>query len=145
MPIFRNTVKVFCAFCRSPKRVPSSKRIAFRHITGAILAASLTMVLIWREFDPRALMIFVVYLAIAEVFVQIRWRMSLSCRQCGFDPVIYKKNAEVAAEKVKDHLLRRKQDPRYLLYEPLNLPVRRIPPPPQPGEPQRGRLISKQI
>ena len=103
------------------------------------------MVLIWREFDPRALMIFVVYLAIAEIFVQIRWRMSLSCRQCGFDPVIYKKNAEVAAEKVKDHLLRRKQDPRYLLYEPLNLPVRRIPPPLQPGEPQRGRLISKQI
>ena len=103
------------------------------------------MVLIWREFDPRALVVFVVFLAIAEVFVQIRWRMSLSCRQCGFDPVIYRKNQEVAVEKVKDHLQRRKMDPRYLLYEPLNLPVRKVPPPQQAGDLQRGRLISRQI
>ncbi len=145
MQVFRNTVNIYCAFCRSPRRVPSSKRIGLRHIVGAFLAAALTMVLIWQEFDPRVLMVFVVFVASAEIFVQIRWRMSLSCRQCGFDPVIYKKNAEVAAEKVKDHLLRRKQDPRYLLYEPLNLPVRRVPPPQQAGEPKRGRLISRQI
>ncbi len=145
MQAFRNTVNIFCAFCRSPRRVPSSKRIGLRHIAGAFLAAALSMVVIWQEFDPRVLMVFVIFIASAEIFVQIRWRMSLSCRQCGFDPVIYKKNAEVAAEKVKDHLLRRKQDPRYLLYEPLNLPVRRVPPPQPAGEPKRGRLITRQI
>ena len=104
------------------------------------------MIAIWREFDPRVLVIFVVYLAIAEVFVQIRWRMALSCKQCGFDPVIYKKSATVAVEKVKDHLLRRKQDPRYLLYEPLNLPTRRAEAATPPRlAPERGRLVSKQI
>ena len=145
MQVFRNTVKVFCAFCRSPRRMPSSKRIEARHILGSILASALTMLLIWREFDPRSIFIFVVFLALAEVFVQVRWRMSLSCKKCGFDPVVYKKNAEVAVEKVKDHLQRRKHDPRFLLTEPLNLPFRRVPPPQQAGEPSRGRLISKQI
>ena len=145
MQVFRNTVNVFCAFCRSAHRVPSAKRIGARHIFGAMLSAALSMMVIWREFDPRVLMIFVVYLATAEIFVQVRWRMSLGCKQCGFDPVIYKKSPDVAVEKVKDHLERRKKDPRFLLFEPLDLPVRRVPPPQQAGEPLRGRLISKQI
>jgi hypothetical protein len=106
------------------------------------------MMLIWREFDPRVFTIFIIFLAIGETFVQLRWRMSLTCKHCGFDPVIYKKNPEDAAEKVRGHLLRRREDPRYLLARPLDLPVRRVPAPDERldiAEAQRGRLISKSV
>lgn len=104
------------------------------------------MAVLWREGDPRILVIFVVYLAVAEIFVQMRWRMSLSCPHCGFDPVTYKKNVEAAVEKVRVHLLRRKEDPRFLLAQPLHLPTRRAESPVE-ASPERtpGRLVSRQI
>lgn len=106
------------------------------------------MMAIWREYDPRVMIVFVVCLAIGEVFVQIRWRMAVQCKHCGFDPVLYKKAPDVAAEKVKIHLQRRKKDPQFLLAPPLNLPARKTPVEeraPKPTENTRGRLVSRQI
>jgi len=45
------------------------------------------------------------------------------CRQCGFDPVLYIKDVDAASLKVREHLDRRKADPKYLLAKPLNLPA----------------------
>lgn len=64
---------------------------------------------------------------LAEAFVKIRWRMHMTCRSCGFDPVLYVKNPQKAAGLVKEFLDRRKEDPDYLLRKPLNLPARVIP------------------
>ncbi len=49
------------------------------------------------------------------------------CRSCGFDPVIYVKNPNRAAELVRDYMDRRSQDPTALLRRPLNLPKRAAP------------------
>jgi hypothetical protein len=76
----------------------------------------------WGAFDPRVLVIFAMALGITETFIQIRWRLSISCKQCGFDPVLYLKDADKAAEKVNEHLKQRRLDPQYLLARPLNLP-----------------------
>lgn len=46
------------------------------------------------------------------------------CRSCGFDPVIYVKNPNRAAELVRDYMDRRSHDPTALLRRPLNLPKR---------------------
>ncbi len=77
----------------------------------------------WSAFDPRVLVIFAVSLAITEIFIQIRWRLSVPCKQCGFDPVQYVKDPEKAVEKVTTHLQQRRLDPNYLLARPLNLPT----------------------
>lgn len=45
------------------------------------------------------------------------------CKQCGFDPILYIKDPAKAAEKVEIHLAKRRDDPRYLLARPLNLPA----------------------
>lgn len=81
------------------------------------------MIFLWGEFDPRVFIVFVICLAAAEIFVQLRWRMSVICQKCGFDPVLYAKSPSLAASKVKEQLERRKQDPRYLLSGRLNLPT----------------------
>ncbi|MCB0347826.1 MAG: hypothetical protein KDD37_03280, partial [Bdellovibrionales bacterium] len=65
---------------------------------------------------------------IVEVFSNIRWRVSIVCQYCGFDPVLYIKSPEMAAEKVKNFMLDRKNSANFLLstkqYE--RLPRRKI-------------------
>jgi hypothetical protein len=92
------------------------------NIVSALVAAAVTMYAIWQSFDPRVIMIFTVYLAITEVFIQIRWRLTIVCRECGFDPVIYLKDASAAAEKVKARLAIRESEPQTLLKPPLQIP-----------------------
>ncbi len=112
---------------------------------ASALASIVVMFAIWQQYDPRVMIVFVVCLAFAEVFVKIRWRLSVVCRQCGFDPVLYLRKPEVAAEKVKDQLALRKQDPKYLLAKPLNLPsipAKKVVALQSKG---KGRLVSRSI
>ena len=99
----------------------------------------------WGAFDPRVLVIMAVFLAMTETFIQIRWRLSVACKQCGFDPVLYVKEPEKAAQKVSLHLQNRREDPKYLLAKPLNLPTIT----PEKAEAlqhkdKKGRLVSRQ-
>jgi hypothetical protein len=82
---------------------------------------------IWRTWDPKSLLFFVISMMGAEAFLKTRWRVHMACRNCGFDPVIYVKSPQKAAELVKDFLDRRAKDPAYLLKKPLNLPTRMSP------------------
>ena len=146
----------YCAFCRSQRRVYRKKNIHLTDIAGAALGAAVVMFAIWQEFDPRVVLIFVFFLAIAEIFVQIRWRLTISCKHCGFDPVLYTKDPQKAADKVSAFLESRKQDPHFLLSQPLNLTRIRKPNMATPfdkelalsrrpaGE-RKGQLVSKSI
>jgi len=123
IPLFRPRSNCYCAFCRSPRRVYKKKNISFMNFLASLMTSVVIMFALWQHFDPRALIVFVVCLAISEIFVQVRWRLSIACRQCGFDPVLYTRDHEAAAAKVKAHLERRKEQPQYLLSKPLNLPT----------------------
>ncbi len=64
---------------------------------------------------------------LAEAFIKIRWRVHMPCKSCGFDPVIYVKNPQKAAQLVTEYMDRRSQDLTALLRRPLNLPKRARP------------------
>ena len=81
------------------------------------------MFIVFQEADPRALLLFVAFLAVSETFVQIRWRLTIACKYCGFDPVLYLKDTAKAVAKVKMHLDQRKFNPASLLASPLQLPT----------------------
>lgn len=115
------------------------------NVLGSVLASVVVMFALWQEFDPRVTVVFVVCLAFAEVFVKIRWRLSVVCRVCGFDPVLYLKDPNTAAEKVKAQLDMRKQDPKYLLAKPLNLPAIPAEKAKALQEKGKGRLVSRSI
>lgn len=68
------------------------------------------------------LMITVGAVVAGEIVVHFRWRLALTCPHCGFDPVTYKKNPQLAALRVKEHLEFRKNSPRALLSRPVLLP-----------------------
>ncbi|NUN06785.1 MAG: hypothetical protein HUU57_13605 [Bdellovibrio sp.] len=143
--LFRKRHNCYCAFCKSPRRIYRKKNISFLNIIGSALAAVVFMFVLWQQYDPRAIIVFVVCLAISEVFVKIRWRLSVVCRQCGFDPVLYLKDPEAAALKVKDQLVVRQQDPKYLLSRPLNLPAIPAEKAKALQSKGKGRLVSRSI
>lgn len=70
----------------------------------------------------KAVPTFLICLLLGELLLHFRWRLALICRQCGFDPLVYKKNPELAAVKVKTFLEKRKTDPRFLLAPAIQLP-----------------------
>jgi hypothetical protein len=115
---------VYCAFCSTPHEVYKDKSIKLRHVFLSAAASGCLSFIVWREYDPKSILFFVVGLMLAEVFCRLRWRMHLTCQSCGFDPVIYKKDPNRAAELVKIFLRNRESDPRFLLKKPLNLPKR---------------------
>lgn len=95
------------------------------NIIASAFGSIAVMFAVFQEFDPRVLLIFVAFMAVAEIFVQIRWRLNIVCPECGFDPALYAKDPEKAVQKVKLSLERRAADPQSLLRTPLNLPVLR--------------------
>lgn len=117
----------YCAFCKSPRKVYTEKTLRLRHIFWSLLLSVAVSFIIWREYNPKSLIFGVVAMMTAEIFVRIRWRIHIVCRNCGFDPVLYVKDPNKAAGLVRDFLDRRKNDPEFLLRPPLNLPPRPMP------------------
>jgi hypothetical protein len=120
-----------------------------------MVASGFIMFALWQDWDPRVVAVFLFLIAVSEFSLQIRWRLSVPCRHCGFDPVLYTKNTEAAAQLVKDHLIKRRQDPNKLLSRALKLPT--ITPErlqqienakkeaAQQNAVKRGRIFSRQI
>lgn len=112
----------YCAFCKSPKRMATQKNIRVPQFLGCILIAVGMTYLLFQQPDLRGLLILAVLLLLTELFYVLRWRASVICRICGFDPIIYRKSPSLAAEKVKFQLDKRQNDPVFMLKRPLDLP-----------------------
>lgn len=117
----------FCAFCRSPKTYFKRRRLGLANIFGALLSAAAINYIFTHGVDSRVLVIFIANLFVLEFALKIRWRMSLICKECGFDPVIYKRSPETACQMVKDKTELRRADPIKNLFFPLTIPKRREP------------------
>lgn len=84
------------------------------------LLAFLQMWVLWAEVNPKAIVFFVMNMTVCEVFLQIRWRLSLVCPHCQFDPLLYLKSPEKAAARIRQHFEKLQDSPKYLLgYHPL--------------------------
>lgn len=123
----KNKQKCYCAFCRTPHRVYKKKGVSFVYIFFSLLLTVSFMWGLWGTWNQKAIPVFFICLFLGEIVTHFRWRLALICRQCGFDPLIYRKNPHRAAQKVKEFLDRRKNDPRFLLAPALDLPKKRIP------------------
>ncbi|PIT98713.1 MAG: hypothetical protein COT74_13520 [Bdellovibrionales bacterium CG10_big_fil_rev_8_21_14_0_10_45_34] len=106
---------VFCACCASRHRVFRKSHLGPREIIAAGVWSLSFMMIVWQEFDPRVFPIWAFSLIVCEFFVHYRWRASLICSNCGFDPVLYKKNPERAQSAVNQFVAKRRQDPSFLL------------------------------
>ena len=113
----------FCAFCRSERTIYRKRHVSATDVFLSLLASALLSFIVWQDFDPRVVVFFASSLVIAELFIVFRWRMSIACPKCGFDPVLYKKKPELAALRVKAFYTERAEDPLSLFSSPPKLPV----------------------
>lgn len=80
---------------------------------------------LYQSLDIRGLLFVGMFLLLGEVFSQLKWRSSMICRNCGFDPVVYVRSPEQAGLKIKAFLERRSESPEHLLRSPVVLPQKR--------------------
>lgn len=106
---------VFCAFCQLPQSVYRRKHIHPGDVFGLAIAGAIATYLIWQDFHWAGVFLFAAFVLVAELIYQTRWRVSVRCKNCGFDPLVYKRDPEQAAQQVRGFLEERKKDPLYLL------------------------------
>ncbi len=144
--LFGKKHNCYCAFCKSPRRIYRKKNIGVINIIASALASYVFMMILWQTFDPRVMIVFVVCLALAEAFIKLRWRLSLACAQCGFDPVLYLKDQQKALAQVQEKIEVRRNDPKYLLAKPLALPkISADRAKALQNTDKKGQLVSRQI
>lgn len=115
MSLFTTSHKVVCVFCKLSRRVYKKREVSIFDISVLLFVTALFAFLVWGGPDLRSLILFMTLAFTLQVFVRMRWRESVKCPHCGFDPVLYKGNASQAAIKVKDFMDSRRGNPKYLL------------------------------
>jgi hypothetical protein len=121
--MYKVSQRCYCAFCRTERVVYRKKHLTPFDAGLTAIGSLLIMLLVFQDFDPRILVFFSIGLVLTELFIMLRWRMTINCSKCGFDPVLYKKDPEKAAAKVKAYMSERSDDPLWVLSRPKLRPV----------------------
>jgi len=115
----------YCAFCKVERKVYTSKHLRLIDILGLVMLGITFTYVIFRSLDPRGLFIVATLMVVSEIFMQTKWRTSMICRNCGFDPVVYVRSPEQAGLKIKAFLDRRAEAPEHILRAPVTYPARK--------------------
>ena len=115
----------FCAFCKIERKVYANKHLGLIDMIGMIGFGVVVTFAVFKSFDPRGLFFVGLLLVLGEAFSQLKWRTSMVCRNCGFDPVIYVRNPDQAGLKIRAFLEKRSEDPEFLLRPPIQRPVKK--------------------
>lgn len=116
--------KVFCAFCSLPFKVYRKKNVGWFEVTLSIVLAAVSNFLYQGDFHYSLLIAAGLMLMSLELFVRMRWKNSVVCTHCAFDPLLYKKNPELAATKVNEFMKFRKTSTKHLLRPTPQIPTR---------------------
>lgn len=113
--MFKRRRSCFCAFCKVPRKVYQSKNLDLIQILGLVGMSFVLTMVTWQHMDPRGLFFLGVMLLGGEIFSQVKWRQSMICNNCGFDPVLYLKSPTKAGHQIKEFLEGRSEKPEFLL------------------------------
>jgi hypothetical protein len=111
----RTSENRICAFCKLDHRVYLKKEVSVFDATLLLGVAGLMAFAVWGGPDLRSLLIFMGLAFVLQFFLRLRYRESVKCPHCGFDPILYSQNTEKAALRVKDFLLNRQNNPQFML------------------------------
>lgn len=112
-----------CAFCKLPHRVYLKKEVSAFDAVLILGVTGLMAYAIWGGPDLRSMLIFMGLSFVTQVFLRIRYRESVKCPHCGFDPILYNHDNEAAAQKVKSFMETRQDNPQYMLKPQPQIPV----------------------
>jgi hypothetical protein len=120
-----NRKSCYCAFCKVQRKVYASKNLSLIDVTGLVFLGIICTYAVYKNLDPRGLFFVILLLLAGEAFAQAKWRVSMICSNCGFDPIVYVRSPEQAGLKVKAFLDKRADSPEHLLRPPVVLPLKK--------------------
>lgn len=129
----------YCAFCKHERKINTKKHISLTNVLGATLFSLIGNGLLGSFLDPRGFVLFILTLILFEVGIQIRWRLSLPCPYCSFDPVLYLKDPKKMAQKVKWTLEQKKMDPLSVFSQ--KNPIKNLKPLPPSKRPHLSKRV----
>ncbi len=91
------------------------KEVSIFDVMILLAVTALLAFAIWEGPDLRSLVIFSGLAFVLQVFLRIRYRESVKCPHCGFDPILYKKSPQKAADGVNQFIALRKDNPQFML------------------------------
>lgn len=104
-----------CVFCKLSHRVYLKKEVSIFDGLILMVVTGFMAFALWDGPDLRSMLIFMSLAFVMQVFLRVRYRESVKCPHCGFDPILYGQDHERAATKVKVFLEQRKDNPQYML------------------------------
>ncbi len=126
--MFKQRRSCYCAFCKTPRKVYKHKNLSYFEVLSLIFLSIIFTFVIYKSMDPRGLFIVAAFLLFGEIFTQVKWRSAMVCQNCGFDPVLYIRDHELAGLKIKAFLEKRPNSASHLLRPPIVLPkVKAVP------------------
>jgi hypothetical protein len=114
-PFSRLREQCFCAFCKTKHHVYVKKHVSSTNVALAGAFALTVTYAAYGEPEPLGIMIFSLFVIASEIFVYMRWRLSVVCSMCGFDPIIYKKSPARASLKVGEFFKEQVENPEFWL------------------------------
>lgn len=102
-----------------------NKNVTLVEVSFCILGGLLISLIFWQKFDAKIFAVIAILIGLVEFLAQIKWRLAVVCTKCGFDPILYLKDKNKTALKIKNFLAKRKADPAILLSKNphVDLPV----------------------
>ncbi|MBC7741277.1 MAG: hypothetical protein H7061_03710 [Bdellovibrionaceae bacterium] len=113
----------YCAFCKTPRKVYAHKHLTTIEVVSLVMLSIVVTYSIYHTMDPRGLFISATVLIVAEIFTHMKWRTSMICRSCGFDPIVYLRDPEKAGLKIRAFLDRRSESPLNIMRAPIGQPA----------------------
>ncbi len=113
--LFKNSHKAICRFCKLSHRVYTKREVSFLDTLLMLFITGLLAFAIWDGPDLRSMFLFMGMAFTAQVSLRMRYRESVKCPHCGFDPIAYKKDPVLAAQLVNEFLEIRKDNPKFML------------------------------
>lgn len=114
-PFSRLREECFCAYCKTKRRVYAKKHVTLTNVLSAAIFALLGTYAYSGNPDPIGIMVFCIFILGAEVFIYLRWRMSIVCSLCGFDPILYKRSPAKASARVGEFFKEQVDNPEFWL------------------------------
>lgn len=107
--------RCYCAYCKSERKVYLKKHVDMTNVVLTMAFAWGLSTLIWHWSDSRFVVLWSIFMVTAEMFIYLRWRISLPCQLCGFDPIVYKRNPTEAARLIGQFFQEKTRDPEFSL------------------------------
>lgn len=97
-----------CPLCRVTRRLPFRNKLGGGfQVFQLVLTTLAFLIAAWPWFGWRGLVSFVPFCIVFEAIYRWRRRAALACRECGFDPFLYKIDLQGAKREIEEHWKRK--------------------------------------